>query len=252
MAQPCLTASFEVSEQPHTNTSNKGKTMNIQHTTQIQQIRYAKQYTPFARRSAARRGYRVRRFGIAFTAIAAMVGFSGAAFTSSAHAQRPMEGSSVPTAAPSPDKNTFTSPCFRGPNNPFASYEQVATGCTHTYGAPDDSFGFVAGGGPAQENKNAAEVSVHQIDHISGYEQFAPAAATDGWAHHMGVQIFVSPPEETDGWAHHTEPAPESKPGGSNWKNCFASADAYQAWSDGQVGMPNCAPTTAGGSPVAP
>lgn len=228
--------------------------MNIQHSTQIQQIRYAKQYTPFARRSAARRGYRVRRFGIAFTAIAAMVGFSGAAFTSSAHAQRPMEGSSVPTVAPSPDKNTVTSPCFRGPNKPFASYEQVATGCTHTYGAPDDSFGFVAGGGPAQENKDAAEGWVHQIDHIYGYEQFAPAFVTDGWAHQIDhVRITAgTAPEATDGWAHRIDQPNTTDNGGSHWKNCFDSFGSYQAWMAAQVGMPKCAPTTAGGSPVAP
>jgi hypothetical protein len=225
--------------------------MNIQHSTQIQQIRYAKQYTPFARRSAARRGYRVRRFGIAFTAIAAMVGFSGAAFTSSAHAQRPMEGSSVPTAAPSPDKNTVTSPCFRVPNKPFASYEQVATGCTHTYGAPDDSFGFVAGGGPGQEAEAATDGWMHHVDHIYGYEQFAPAAATDGWAHHIGVQIFVSPPEETDGWAHRTGGPSHTVIDDPSWSNCFDSFGSYQAWMAAQVGMPTCA-STAGGSPVAP
>jgi hypothetical protein len=219
--------------------------MNIQHSQQIQQIRYAKQYTAFARRPASRRRSRSRRFGIAFTAIAAMVGFSGAAFTSSAQAQRPTEGESVATTAPTANKNTVTSPCFRGANVPFASYEAAASECTVTYGAPDDSFGIQAGGGPSEGAKEAGTDGwMHHIDNIYGYEQFVPAAETDGWAHHVHtVQVPAGTDEvivvTTDGWAHRTDPVPDR----SAWRDCFNSGSTYHAWMKIQVGMPKCAPS---------
>ena len=171
--------------------------MNVQHTQQIQQIRHATQYTEFARRPATRRRSRGRRFGIAFTAIAAMVGFSSAAFTSSAQAQCPTEGASVSTTASPTNKNMVTSPCFRGANTPFAVYEAAASECTHIYGAPDNGFGFKAGGVPSEGTKEAAiDGWMHNVDNVYGYEQFVPQAETDGWAHHVHT---VQVPAGTDG-----------------------------------------------------
>ena len=216
--------------------------MNVQHTQQIQQIRHAKQYTEFARRPATRRRSRSRRFGIAFTAIAAMVGFSAAAFTSSAQAQRPTEGASVSTTASTTNKNMVTSPCFRGANTPFAVYEAAASECTHTYGAPDNGFGFKAGGVPSEGTKEAGiDGWMHHVDNVYGYEQFVPQAETDGWAHHIEhIQVPGEPDVATDGWAHHTDQG-SAKPDRSTWKDCFTAKSTYQAWMNAQVGMPKCA-----------
>ncbi len=150
--------------------------MSIQHSQQIQHIRYAKQYTQFARRPASRRGSRGRRFGIAFTAIAAMVGFTGVAFSSSAHAQRPTEGASIPTTAVTQDTNTVTTPCFRGAGGPTVAYEAAASECTHTYGAPYDGFGIQGGGGGPSEGATEARIDGwmhHPVDNVSAYEQFS-------------------------------------------------------------------------------
>ena len=231
--------------------------MNIQHSQQIQHIRYAKQYTQFARRPASRRGSRGRRFGIAFTAIAAMVGFTGVAFSSSAHAQRPTEGASIPTTAVTQDTNTVTTPCFRGAGGPTVGFEAAASECTHTYGAPYDSFGFQGGGGPSEGAKEAGIDGWmhHPVDNVSGYEQYVvPPAETDGWAHHVEhIQVPGEPDVATDGWAHHTDqgrvtarkPAVNfieaSTSDGSNWRNCFTSGSTMQAWMKAQVGMPKCA-----------
>jgi hypothetical protein len=236
--------------------------MNIQHTQQIQQIRHAKQYTEFARRPATRRRSRSRRFGIAFTAIAAMVGFSAAAFTSSAQAQRPTEGASVSTTAPTTNKNMVTSPCFRGANTPFAVYEAAASECTHIYGAPDNGFGFKAGGVPSEGAKEAAiDGWMHNVDNVYGYEQFVPQAETDGWAHHIEhIQVPGETEVATDGWAHHvhTVQVPAGTDGvidvatdgwahhdsseSPHWRNCFTAKSTYNAWIKAQVGMPKCAP----------
>ena len=238
--------------------------MSIQHSQQIQHIRYAKQYTQFARRPASRRGSRGRRFGIAFTAIAAMVGFTGVAFSSSAHAQRPTEGASIPTTAVTQDTNTVTTPCFRGAGGPTVAYEAAASECSHTYGAPYDSFGFKGGGGPSEGAKEARidgwmhhtvapsegakEAGIdgwmhHPVDNVSGYEQFVvPPAETDGWAHHVEhIQVPGEPDVATDGWAHHTDQVTVTAPEGSNWRNCFTSASTMKAWMKAQVGMPKCA-----------
>jgi hypothetical protein len=216
--------------------------MNIQHSQQIQHIRYAKQYTQFARRPASRRGSRGRRFGIAFTAIAAMVGFTGVAFSSSAHAQRPTEGASIPTTAVSPDTNTVTTPCFRGAGGPTVAYEAAASECTHTYGAPYEGFGFQGGGGGPSEGATEARIDGwmhHPVDNVS-YGQFMPAE-TDGWAHHQHIQVPGETDVATDGWAHYshqvTVPVTTER---ASWRDCFTSKSTYQAWTKAQVGMPMC------------
>ncbi len=207
--------------------------MTIQHSQQIQHIRYAKQYTQFARRPASRRGSRGRRFGIAFTAIAAMVGFTGVAFSSSAQAQRPTEGASIPTTAVTQDTNTVTTPCFRGAGGPTVAYEAAASECTHTYGAPYEGFGFQGGGGGPSEGATEARI--------------------DGWMHHPvdNVSAYVMP-AETDGWAHHPEQVTVTAPEGSNWRNCFTAGSTYKAWMKVQVGMPKCAAAVEGSDPFDP
>jgi len=230
--------------------------MNIQHSQQIQHIRYAKQYTQFARRPASRRGSRGRRYGIAFTAIAAMVGFTGVAFSSSAHAQRPTEGASIPTTAVTQDTNTVTTPCFRGAGGPTVAYEAAASECTHTYGAPYDRFGTQGGGGGPSEGSTEARIDGwmhHPVDNVSPYQQSMPAE-TDGWAHHQHIQVPGETEVAFDGWAHHpTQVTVSSRksavniigaptPEGSNWRNCFTSGSTYKAWMKAQVGMPKCGP----------
>ena len=125
--------------------------MNIQHSQQIQHIRYAKQYTQFARRPASGRGSRGRWFGIAFTAIAAMVGFTGVRVQARrrTHSVRPRERPSRrprsrQTRTPSP-RRVSAAPADR----PWGSKPQRPS-AAHTYGAPYDSFGFKGGGGPSE------------------------------------------------------------------------------------------------------
>jgi hypothetical protein len=204
-----------------------------------------------------------------------MVGFTGVAFSSSAHAQRPTEGASIPTTAVTQDTNTVTTPCFRGAAGPTVAYEAPASECSTTYGAPYDSFGFKGGGGPSEGAKEAGidgwmhhsvapsegakEAGIdgwmhHPVDNVSGYEQFVvPPAETDGWAHHVEhIQVPGETDVATDGWAHHTDQgrvtarkpavnfieAPTSE--ASNWRNCFTAKSTYQAWMKAQVGMPKC------------
>ena len=226
--------------------------MNIQHSQQIQHIRYAKQYTQFARRPASRRGSRGRRFGIAFTAIAAMVGFTGVAFSSSAQAQRPTEGASIPTTAVTQDTNTVTTPCFRGAGGPTVAYEAAASECTHTYGAPYEDFGFQGGGGGPSEGSIEARIDGwmhHPVDNVSAYVM---PAETDGWAHHQHIQVPGETDVATDGWAHHPEQVTVTAPEGSNWRNCFTAGSTYKAWMKVQVGMPKCAAAVEGSDPFDP
>jgi hypothetical protein len=81
-------------------------------------------------------------------------------------------------------------------------FEAAASECTHTYGAPYESFGFQGGGGGPSEGAKEARIDGwmhHPVDNVSGYGQFMPAE-TDGWAHHQHGQFM---PAETDGWVHH-------------------------------------------------
>ena len=231
--------------------------MNIQHSQQIQHIRYAKQYTQFARRPATRRGSRGRRFGIAFTAIAAMVGFTGVAFSSSAHAQRPTEGASIPTTA-SRKTRTWSHAVFprrrrtdrgvRSRSVRVHPYLRCARQRLRFQGRwrfrpkvprkPASTDGCITPSHRPKVPRKPASTGgcITPSTTSAGTSSSSPPAETDGWAHHVEhVQVPGEPDVATDGWAHHTEQgtvtarkpavnfieAPTTE--GSNWRNCFTA-----------------------------
>jgi hypothetical protein len=252
--------------------------MNIQHSQQIQHIRYARAYRNDQATSGTGSHRAGRAAGIAVAsvaAIAATMTFGGPASASYPSDDGPSAHVTRPAAEPPP---SVSSPCFgvRTPDR-WANDVGSAPRCTHTYGATDTGFAFTGQpaahaessadwyGYQAKAQQSATAVMPRTADFYEHQARAAEAASTqmsaDRWDHEFAIQVtqpiavpfvdvyfsgsgsdYYDYPGSASRWDHKyaAKSSDSSTTDDQHWRTCFTRFGSYQAWQAAQVGMPRC------------